>query len=167
MGTIDVGGLYQKFGLEQTVSAAGGEYKTFGDLREIEFDLDLTTLTTTPTIILGTDNIFFPAGARIEEVQIVNKVAATSGGSATLDLGLTRTTDRTTEIDWDGILAVAPLADYNALGERITYTIPSAICGALMTAGTTGANVGHLSANYKTAAYTAGVVTIRIKYRKP
>lgn len=160
---LDNTGLYQKYGVDQTVTAAGGEYSNSGDLREIQFHLALTALTATPTIITGADNIFIPAGVRIEEVQVVNEVAAATG--VTIDLGLVRT-DRTTEIDYNGILAAAPIADYNALGERITYTIPSAICGALMTTGTTGANPGYLTANSTATLFTTGIIEVRIRYRR-
>jgi hypothetical protein len=167
MAWIDNAGLYQKYGLEQTVTQAGGEYKTWDAVRMIEFDLDLTTLTTTAgTIIPGTDNIHFPAGVAIEEVQVVNKTAATSGGAATLNLGLVRY-DRTTEIDFDGILVTAPIADFNAANERKSYTVGVTGAGALITAGTVGSNPGYLVASYGTAAFTAGLVTIRIMYRKP
>lgn len=164
MAWLDNSGLYQKYGLEQTTVQAGGEYRTHAELREIEIKVDLTTVTATPTVISGADNIFFPAGVCIEEVTTVAQTAGVTGVS--IDLGLIRT-DRTTEIDYNGILAAAPLADHDAINERKTYTIGVTGVGALMTAGTTGANSGYLTINSTATLYTAGILVIRIKYRKP
>lgn len=164
MGQLDIGGLYQKFGLEQTVSQAGGEYKTYAELREIEIKVDLTTVTATPTVIAGTDNIFFPAGVRVEEIVIVTDTAAATGVS--IDLGLVQT-NRTTEIDYNGLLAAAVIADYNAIGKRTTYTQASGTAGALVTAGTLTTPAGYLTINSTATLFTAGLITIRIKYRKP
>lgn len=165
MSYMDVGGLLQKYGLEQVVPMTGGEPHSYGDVREIDVKIVLTALTSTAgTIITGTDNLNFPAGYVLEEVEVINEVAATSGGSATLNIGLVRQ-DRTTEIDFDGFLALAPLADFNAVGERKTYTAGVTGIGAL--AGvTSGTNPGYLCANYGTAAFTAGTVTVRIRFRK-
>jgi len=163
MAYMDNSGLYVKIGPEVATPEAGGEYKTYGELREVEIKLDLTKLTATPTIIAGGDNIFFPANVRIEEVTVVNESAAATGVS--IDLGLVRT-DRTTEIDYNGILAACVTADFNSLGEKITYTATSGTIGALVPAGTTGANPGYLTANSTSTLYTTGVLIIRIKYRR-
>jgi hypothetical protein len=163
MAYLDNSGLYVKIGPEVAVPQAGGEYKTYGELREVEFKLDLTKLTATPAIVPGADNIFIPAGVRIEEVTVVNETAAATGVS--IDLGLQQT-NRSTEIDYNGILAACVTADFNALGEKITYTQGSSTIGALVTAGTTGTLPGYLTANSTSTLYTTGVLIIRIKYRK-
>jgi len=156
-------GLYQKYGLEQTVAQAGGEVVTVGDYREIDIKLDLTTLGSAAAIITGTDNINIPAGFRMEEIIVINETAATGSG-ATLNLGLIRT-DRSTEIDYDGFLAAAPRTDWASAGTIKTYSVGVTGAGALMGV-TTGSNPGYLTADYDTAAFTAGVVTIRLRYRK-
>lgn len=167
MAWMDNTGLYQKYGLEQVTSQVAGEFKNSTNQRLIELKLDLTTLTSTAgTIISGTDSVFFPAGFKIDKIEVQNETAATSGGLATLNLGLVRSSDRTTEIDFDGFLATAPLADFDTAGETKVYSQGVTGAGALM--GTTvGSNPGHLVANYGTAAFTAGVVIIRIYYHKP
>jgi len=166
MAWLDNTGLYQEYGLEQVTPQVAGEYKTFGPHRLIEIKLDLTALTTTAsTIIPGTYSVNFPAGFTIDRVEVEAQTAATSGGSATLDLGLVRT-DQSTEIDFDGILAAAPLANMDTTGETTIYYKGTSGAGALV--GTTvGSNPGYLVARYNTAAFTAGVVIIRIYYRKP
>jgi hypothetical protein len=161
---MDNTGLYQKYGTDQTVTQTGGEYRNDGALREIEFKITLASLTTTTsTVVPGMDNVFMPAGMFIEEIQVINDVAATSGGSATLNIGLVRT-DRSTEIDYDGLVAALALASVDATGERVTLTKGSTGAGALV--GATTANVGHFVAYYGTAAFTAGQVTVRVRYRK-
>ena len=162
---MDNTGLRQEYGLEQVIPQVAGEYKTFGPQRLIELKLDLTTMVTTPgTMINGTSSVFFPAGFTIDRVEVEATVAAT-GSSSTLNLGLVRT-DTTTEIDFDGILALAPLANMDTTGETVTYSKGVTGAGALV--GTTvGSNPGYLVANWGTAAFSAGVVTIRIYYSKP
>lgn len=163
MAWMDNAGLYQKYGLEQTVPMAGGEYRTVAELREIEVKIDLTKLTSTATIITGGDDIFFPTGFMIEQIELVVETAATSGGAPTLDIGLMRT-DRTTELDWDGLIAAEVLATLTPAGKKVVYNQGTSKAGALV--GATTANIGQITARANTATFTAGVVTIRIKYRK-
>lgn len=161
MAWNDNDGLYRKYGVEKTTPEAAGEYKTFGPLREIEVRIDLTGLNTSTQTILS-DTVFFPK-MRIEEVVIEVQTAATSGGSATLDVGLISSADRSTEIDYDGFIAAEVLTAINTAGKRITYINGTSKAGALI--GTTTSTVGHLVAKAGTAVFTAGVVYVRIKYR--
>jgi hypothetical protein len=162
---MDIGGLRQEWGLEQTVTAAGGEYQTTGDLRQIDIKIDLTKLTSTPTLIPGGSNIFFPAGVRIESVEITMDTAGTSGGAATLDIGLQQT-NLTTEIDYQAFVKAAAVATLTA-GQKLTITKGGTAVGDNVGTGTSTANVGYITANYNTAAFTAGVIHVRINYRKP
>lgn len=168
MPYLDNSGLYQKYGTEQTVTQAGGEYKTFAELREVEIKINLATLGTANTpapVVTGADNIFFPAGMLIEQVEIVIDAAATSGGSATLDIGLIRT-DRVTEVDYQAFVKGYTLATGTA-GSKTTLIKGSAFAGDLLGTGTATANVGYITANANVAVFTAGIATVRIKYRKP
>lgn len=166
MAWMDNTGLYQKYGLEQVTSQVAGEFRTNTNQRLIEINLDLTTLTTTAgTVIPGTDSVFFPAGFVIDKIEVQADTLATSGGAATLNLGLIRT-DRTTEIDYDGFLTAVALTSMDTTGETVVYSKGVSGAGALV--GTTvGSNPGHLVANAGTAAFTAGLVKIRIYYHKP
>lgn len=155
-------GPYQKYGTEKTVPNTWGEFKEFGRLCTVEGTLDLTTLATGSTIL--SDVTYFPKGARIEEVEIVVQTAATSGGAAALNLGLVRT-DRTTAYDADGFVAALALTALDAAGEKTVLRVGSTSAGAFI--GTTLANVGLLVADYDTAAYTAGVLKVRIRYYVP
>lgn len=158
---LDNSGLYQKYGIDQTTPKTGGEYKTFGQLREIELKLTLSNLNQNE--VIQDDTVFFPAGVIIQEVVVEATTAAATG--VAIDLGLIRT-DRTTEIDYDGILAAFVLASMDAVGEQTTLTKGSATAGALI--GATTANVGHITCSATTAtAFTAGVIVVRIRYYKP
>lgn len=168
MAYFNTDGLYIKMGREEGAQAKGGTYRTHGALQQTEVKLDLVTDALVATSIVGSSSgqlgTIIPGGVRIEAVEIVNEVAATSGGSATLDLGLVRL-DRTTAIDIDGLVAAAALAGYNAAGERL-YLTPG-ITGAGALVGTTTAFPGYIVANYGTAAFTAGKVIARVYWFRP
>lgn len=158
---MDPDGLYRKYGTNKTTANIGGEYRRGGHLRELEFKIDLTALTETETIL--SDQVFVPAGARIQEIEVVTHTAAATG--VAVDLGLIRT-DRTTEIDYDGLLAAVVTANMNAAGEKNIYSDNTTYDGALV--GTTIANVGLVSASRTTAtAFTAGVIYVTIRYYMP
>ncbi len=159
-------GLLVKFGTNEATPGKAGEYGTFtsGNVHVVELRIaDMTTLTDSTQTVLD-ENVFIPKNARIEWVDVLTTTAVTSGGSAVLDLGLIRR-DQTTELDYDGFLADAPLADYNALGETKHYMVGVTGAGALM--GTVLTNSGYLVATWDTAAFTAGAVEIRIGFSFP
>lgn len=159
---LDNGGLYQKYGVDQTTSGTGGEYRTNGAMREIEFYLNLVTLTETETVV--DDNIFFPAGVKIQEVEIYVETAAATGTG--IDIGLVRT-DRTTEIDFDGIVA-ASLTGTLTAGAKLLLVKGSTSVGAYITNGTSTPNVGHITASRTSAtAFTAGLIKVRVRYERP
>lgn len=163
MAWVDNTGLYQKYGTEQTVTSTGGEYRNNGGVREIEIKIDLTTLTEAETII--NDNIWFPAGVVISEVEIYVDTAAATGTA--IDIGLVRASDRTTEIDFDGIVAAAATATLTK-GAKLVLVKGSTGVGALITNGTSIANVGHITVSRTSAtAFTAGVIRVRIRYSRP
>lgn len=159
MGYTDISGLYVKYGTERATVNTAGEYKTYGSRHEAEVVITLTGLGTASAIL--SDTALIPKGARLEEVQIVNQTAATSGGSAVLNIGLIRT-DRTTAYDADGLVAALALTAYDTAGEKVIINVGSTGAGALL--GTTLANSGLLVADYDTAAFTAGVLKVRVIY---
>lgn len=157
-------GLLLKFGTEKAVVQKAGEYRTAGRNHEVEVKLTLTAAATGSAIVTGTDLLLMPAGARIDEVEIVAETAATSGGSATLNLGLIRE-DRTTTYDADGFVAALALASYDAAGEKTVLRVGSTGAGAFI--GTTLANKGYFVFDWDTAAFTAGVLVVTIRYYIP
>lgn len=153
---MNADGLYLEFGTTKPTVDVAGEYKTYGDMREINIRLDLTTLTSTPAII--SQNLKFPTGMRIAQINVISDTAAVGSG-ATIDLGL-QAEDRTTEIDYNGLLAAVALTSFDTVGETVSYTAGVSGAGALV--GTSTTSVGYLTANYNTAAITAGTLDIRI-----
>lgn len=152
-------GLVVKFGTEQATAATVAEYSTLGRTRQIEAVIDLTSLATGSTVLSNT--VVIPNGARIERVQVHVQTAATSGGSAALNIGLIRT-DGTTAYDADGLVAAMALTSLDAAGETNEVIIGHAAVGALV--GTTLANDGLLVADYDTAAFTAGRIRVIVHY---
>lgn len=157
-------GLYMKTGYEKATATQGkgGEYSNDGLMREIELKINLASLTQTETIL--SDVITLPKSVRIAEISVVTTTAAATG--AAIDLGLIRTSDRSTEVDYDGLLAAFPIASMNANGETTTLVQGTTYAGALV--GTTTAYPAHISASATTAtAFTAGELIVRIRYYRP
>lgn len=167
MAYLDNTGTYVKIGPEVAVPQAGGEYKTYGELREIEVLIpDLTVLTTSDAVLKGADNIFFPKSVVIEQVEIITDTAATSGGSATLILGLVQS-DRTTMIDATGIVNAVAVATLTA-GSKQTYIKGTSGAGTKVGTGAAATTLpAYITAKAGTAVFTAGAVRIRIKYYRP
>lgn len=155
-------GLYVKFGQNEATVATEGEYSTKGLERVVEVVLDLTTLATGAARI-GSETATIPTGVRITKIKVINEIAATGSG-ALLNLGIQKL-DRTTEGDYDGLLAVAPRTDWDLAGETKEYIIGVTGVGALV--GTTTTYAGYLTADYDTAAFSAGKVRIQVSYYKP
>lgn len=157
-------GLRVRFGTEEgEVGKAGFYAANRQNERMAEFVVTLTDLADATDLILS-DTVTIPNGARIRMVRVINEVAATSGGSATIDVGLVDQ-DRSTAIDVDGLLVDAPIADWNAAGETKDYIIGVTGVGALV--GTTVSNTGLVVASYDTAAFTAGRIRIQVFYYVP
>lgn len=159
MSWFNPDGLLLKFGTEKATSTTGGEYHNVGQLHEVELKVSLTSVGSTATIL--NDVYLIPKNARIVEVEILTETGATSGGATTLDVGLIAT-NRSTEIDFNGLVAAFAKASYDAAGEKNTITLGSTGAGALI--GTTTASPGYLCANWNTAAFTAGVLYIKVRY---
>jgi len=153
-------GLLLKFGVDEAAISQAGEVPTAGIHRLVEVRIDLTKLSTTTQLILS-DTVFAAKNARIEEVEVEVETGATSGGSATFDMGIIRN-DRTTELDFDGFVAAAALATIDTAGKRLNLIRGSTGAGALI--GTTLGNPGYLVAKAGTAVFTAGVLKVRVKY---
>lgn len=159
MAWLDNTGLYQKYGTEQTVPNNDGEYKVFGELREIEFAIDLTTLTEGE--VIQSDQVFFPIGMKLEQVEIFVDTAAATG--VAIDMGFMQT-NRSSEIDADGILAALPTASMT-LGAKLTLKAGDTYAGARV--GGTNGTVAYVTCSRTTAtAFTAGKIRVRLKYSR-
>lgn len=163
MGYLDNSGLYTKIGPEVAVSSTGGEYKTYGELREIELTITLSTaFPFGATNYIINDNLFMPKGVRIQEVETyVDTVAA--GATATLDVGLVQT-DRVTPTNANGFVAAKTVASM-VQGEKVVFSAPGGFGGTLI--GTTTTQVNYFSIRVNTASFTSGVIKVRIRYYRP
>ncbi len=164
MGTwFNKDGLFIRYGRDEGASQQGGTYPTLvagQNVTEIRI-ANATTITSTPTV--RADNVVVPAGATIARVEIIAEEAATSGGSATLDVGFIRL-DRSTELDYNGLVAAAALTSFDTKGETTQYYKGSTGAGALI--GTELAYPGLVTVNYNTNSYTAGEFVIKIYWYK-
>lgn len=151
-------GLMIKYGTAKAVPKRAGEYDFDGAVHQVEIKLDLVDLTQTETIL--DDLVLLPKGAIIQEVEVLATTAAATGTA--VDLGLIKA-DRTTEYDYNGILAAIPAAsmdtgDFTRFSEGVgTYN--GAVLGVPLT------ETAYISASMTDAtAFTAGKVQIRLNY---
>jgi hypothetical protein len=159
MGTwMNPDGLFKKFGTTKATPNTGGEYKTYGEFREIELRIDLTTLTASP--VIQNDEVFYPIGMRLQEVEVYVETAAVGGTS--FSLGLVQT-DRSTVISNTFFLAATVIADHDVTGEKKAYSGGIATFG--VGAGTPNTVPGYITA-LAAGTYSAGVVKVRIRYIK-
>lgn len=162
--TNNADNLAWKYGLDEAVIGRAGEYVTNGPLRYIEVTInDMTVLGTSAAIM---DNgVIFPINVRIEKVDVMT-ITACTGTGAVLNVGLVRNSDRSTAIDADGFVAALPLTSLDAAGEITSLVVGSSYAGSSIGL-TTATYPGLITADYDTAAFTAGKVAIRIWYSVP
>jgi hypothetical protein len=163
-GWMNDDGLYVKFGTEEGVSshAAGTYASPVGGVTITEVDIVLSSLTATETIL--NDAVWIPANAHILWVDTITVVAAATGTA--IDVGLIDQ-DRSTEIDYDGLLAAWPAANGSVVGETVRFTeAHTVVAGATGTGalvGTELTNTGYVSASRTDAtAFTAGKIRVQI-----
>jgi hypothetical protein len=157
MGTwFNPDGLYRKFGTTKAIPATGGEYKTYGDWREIELRADLTGLTTTPVIL--SDVVFYPLGMRLQEVEVYVETAGVPGAATSINLGLMQT-DRSTVISASYFLLTSVVADHTPAGKKTVYTTGAGIA-------TPSTVPGYITLAAVAGTYTSGFLKFRIRYFK-
>lgn len=154
---INDDGLVVKFGTVEAEVIQAGEEVAYGQHREYRAVIDWDDLNAFSVLTLLSDTSALPNGARIEAADLYIETAFTSGGAATLDIGL-YDQDRVTAIDADGIDSAIAVGAMTA-GATI------ACDGALI--DTTLSNAGLLSATVGTADFTAGRGVLTIKFYIP
>jgi hypothetical protein len=117
---------------------------------------DATALVDTYSSASSATAAFIPANALIVSAHFVVDTAFTSGGAATLDIGLFNAAG--TAIDADGIDADIALAAMAA-----DYAV---VCNGVLADGTqnVGAANAYVGFSYETAAFTAGSGKLVIEY---
>lgn len=164
MGTwLNTDGLYVKYGTDEATVNKAGTFGTMADGHQIVTDVVITLTGLGTAAAIQSDSAVLPSGAFIEKVEVITETLATSGGSAVLNVGLIRL-DRSTELDYDGLVAALALTAIDAAGETTSLVEGGTSHGALI--GTALAYPGLITADYDTAAYTAGVVRVKIYWYK-
>jgi hypothetical protein len=167
MGTwLNADSLYIKTGVDEGAPHTGGEINVEGILRVQTFTLDLTKLSTTPIIMH--DVSILDKGIRVEKVTLDVITAATTGTSATLNIGFI-STDRTTAYPTgtpnQAIIAALAVASINTQGQ-----VPDFSVGTTGVGNRVGQTLGQnalLTASTGTGTYTAGLLQVRIFYTVP
>lgn len=155
---INGDGLWLNYGTAKAVPTTAGDFLSYGNAREMELTIDLTTLTTSPVVQANT-TFFGATQFFIEEVTVDTEVGATGGTS--FSVGLIQQ-DRTTVVSNTEFLAAVPIADHATAGQKKSYTV--GVTGVGAGVGTTAANAGYITA-LAAGTYTAGKVKVRIRYR--
>lgn len=161
-------GLLVKFGTDRGREERGGEYSRLSDGQHmVSFMLDLAGL---PTAASGNeqiqmDYVTIPNGAFITKVRVTVIEEPTTSGAPNLDLGLVDQ-DRSTEIDFNGLLAAADAFEAGTdIGVIVEYDTATTESGALM--GTQITNTGLITASADTADWTDGTLKVDIEYYVP
>lgn len=158
MSYTNADGLYVR-----TFKDQGAVFYNGGDTESgksaLVFDIpDATKIGATAAAPIPLDG-FIPANAFITRAYFVATTAFTSGGAATLDIGLYNAAG--TAINATGIAAAIALASINTAGKAVAAT------GALANnTSTIGAADAYIGVKYNTAAYTAGAGKLVIEFRK-
>lgn len=175
-------GLVVKFGNDEGDPLKGGQLAPYGDLYVTEFYVDYTDALSATSAVLGsalgtTDGalgIQIPKGVRIKGIETIVATAFTSSGtigSATLELGLKKWSDLSTQLDDDGFFTTSVTGTVLGLatvGSRIYTTVGSTGAGALI--GTTLSEDGVITLRnslHATHPFTAGKLLVRVEYFTP
>lgn len=165
-------GLLIKYGQSEGDAGVAGEYVTTGPTRVLEFKIgSFAALNDDPTTLVdgvaqGILDLHttIPEGVVIEKVELIATVAATSAGSARLDVGVVDNDFASN--DDDDALIVAELYDsLPAIGTTIVYTQGSTRHGDLV--GTLTTKELYVTASYDTAAFATGGARLRIHLAEP
>lgn len=141
----------------------GGTRKTI----EVEYDLADLADTYAATNFTPQD-VVIPRGSVIIRGTLQTLVAATSGGAATLDIGLF-TKGLATDVvdDADGLVADVSIAEMTSIGE-VHILDGALIATAGQTAvGATGLGNCVIAPSYETAVFTAGRVRVTVEFYVP
>jgi hypothetical protein len=173
---FDGDGLLRKYGTTKAIPNRGGEYKTYGDAREIElkivwgsasaFGSDTVGAAAT-TDVIQSDQVFFPAGVFVEEVTI--EVLEAFNTLTSISVGMVQDNDRSTLIGANGagFIAAEVLATLTPAGQRVTYVGGSSKAGSLIgtvAIATSSAFRGLITARFAGSKGTTGAALVRIKY---
>ena len=157
-------GMEVRFGSEQGASAFGGAVNHAGVYHEAVLDIQGTKVPATDAPI--DKNVHIPSGSFILDARIIVDTAFTSGGSATLDIGLMNddgdgTFSTNDDNGIDAAIAVGTLVlDYDVAAD-------GAQIGTSPVNGTSTSYPLVFSHGYNTAAFTAGRARVIVRWIPP
>lgn len=178
MSWMNTDGLYVKFGNEEAAPAHGGFLNNIDGAHEISFYVDYTDVLSATYTVLGAASgtttgefgVIVPKNFYIEYVQVFTQTAFTSSGTigtSTFSLGTKRATDRSTEIDHDGLLTTSFTGgSIDAAGERNTVAVGSTGAGALIGINASSLYDGVIvvaNTQHASHPFTAGKAIVRIR----
>ena len=152
-------GAAQHYGVREANTGLPQTVATYGLVRQLEVYVDYVQVNAgLPTANADDDQgtLKIPAGSLIRTAYFVVGTAFTSGGSATLELGLEDTDGTVNDADGLDSLAVA------ALTAGSWHVLNGALVGAV--SGTAAAQV---SVDDATATFTAGTGRLVVEYMEP
>lgn len=166
--------IHQKYGTAEAVSTANaGMYCTYGPVQIYEWDIDLTDLTETESIMNHVTII--PDNALIEKVEVVTLVGATTG--VAIDVGTIHISQDTSDPEWtadpDGILAAFVTATMDTVGQTHLFfasgtanaeeSLPASVTtGGVQIGDVTVAPLLLTASRTTSTAFDTGRVLIRI-----
>ena len=153
-------GLLIKYGYEEAQVGGGGEFAVVDDVHTVEFDIRWNMLNAFGTRTILDETVRIPNGVIIISALFTTEVPFTSGGAATLSVGLC-SPDRTTVFSATGLINATALTTMDAVGEVVTGA------GASLNTVLANAAPNLIQATVGTANYTAGRGKLRIRYFVP
>ena len=184
MSWMNGDGLFVKFGTEEAATSRGGHYATDDQGRHvIEFVIDwkdclsataavLGSVATVANPLTGSFGVLVPEGFVPEFMEAVTAVAWTSSGTigtADLEIGLKKASDRSTVYDADAFTTTSFVGGvFDAANE--TTLIKSGATGvgsAFGIALTENAVITVRNSGHASHPYTAGVLRCRLVGRYP
>lgn len=162
-------GLLIKFGNDQATPARVGKLSTAGEYQEIVVRIVGTEVgsSASPTIY---KEVGIPQGAHIESAKLYVKTAFDSAAdNATLTLGIwSDDGDGTyTVVDADGIDATIAQTALDPAGDTVACDGDMTTSPETLIAVANNTRPVYISAEYGTAAFTAGVADLVVSYRGP
>lgn len=171
-------GLTVKFNKEIGRSGKGGEIRPSDDEYVLQFEIDYTDVNSATASILDGPNtgpfgVVIPKGVLVKEMAVQTITAPTSSGtvaSADLVIGTKKASDRSTELDHDGLSTTAFVIGtvLESAGEEVV--VKPGVTGAGDDYGATTTEDGVVvvaNSTHATNPYTAGKWRVRIRYFYP
>jgi hypothetical protein len=164
-------GLRVKFGREEAMKNPSGTIQSYDNATRIEFKVKKEDVQSATKSVLnsvtaaGAQGVVLPKGLFIQSVDVIVTEAFTSSGtigSSTLQIGLIKASDYSTDYDADGITTTSFVGSVlDAAGETTTIKIGATGCGsAIGTTLTEDVVVSVLNSQHASHPFTDGTAKV-------